>query len=122
MKVDKETIAEITKAVELFMATDYDARERQWTAMSERMAAAVEQSGKAAVRLGYPQEPGIQPVNILRVYIAPRRKTAAQVHEALLKMTPQIYAGLSGGELVLNPQCLGEEEVQAVIDGMIAAL
>lgn len=122
MKIDKETIAGITKAVELFMATDYDARDQQWTAMSQRMAAAVEKTGKAAVRLGYPQEPGIQPVNILRVYLTPREKTAAQVYETLLSMTPQIYVGLSGRELVLNPQCLKEEEAQAVIDGLSAAL
>jgi uncharacterized pyridoxal phosphate-dependent enzyme len=122
MKVDKETIAGITKAVELFMAKDYDAQGKQWTDMSTRMASDIGQTGKAAVRLGYPQEPGIQPIDILRVYITPLQKTSQQVYDSLLSMDPQIYTGLSNGELVLNPQCLDEQEVQAVIEGVTAAL
>ncbi len=122
MKIDKETIAGIVKAVELFMAKDYDEQDRQWTDMSKRMASAIVKAGKATVRLGYPQEPGIQPVQILRVYLTPLEKTAQQVYDALLAMDPQIYTGLSHGELVLNPQCLKEEEVQTVIDGLTAAL
>ena len=122
MKIDKETIAGITKAVELFMAKDYDVQDRLWTDMSKRMAQAIDKTGKAKVRLGYPQEPGIQPVDILRVYVTPLQKDAQQVYDALLAMNPQVYTGLSQGELVINPQCLREEEVAAVSDAFAVAL
>ncbi|MEA5016226.1 MAG: aminotransferase class V-fold PLP-dependent enzyme [Candidatus Limiplasma sp.] len=122
MKIDKETIAGITKAVELFMTKDEEAQNRLWTQMSHRIAAAVQGTGKATVRLGYPQEPGIQPVDILRVYVTPLEKPAQQVYEALLAMDPQIYTGQSQNELVINPQCLKEEEVDAVVEAFAAAL
>lgn len=122
MKIDKETIAGITKAVELFMAKDYQAQDRAWTDMSQRMAAAIEKVGKAQVRLGYPQEPGIQPVGILRVYIKPARKPAREIHDALLTLDPQLYTDVQGGELVLNPQCLCESELDYVITSVCDAL
>ncbi|NLI21703.1 MAG: aminotransferase class V-fold PLP-dependent enzyme [Clostridiales bacterium] len=122
MKIDKETIAGITKAVELFVARDYDEQGRIWTDMSRRMAAAIERTGKAQVRLGHPQEPGIQPVGILRVYIAPAHQTARAVHDALLTLDPQLYTDVQGGELVLNPQCLAESEIDYVITSVCDAL
>ena len=122
MKIDKETIAGITKAVELFMAKDYEAQDRIWTDMSQRMAAAIETVGKAQVRLGYPQEPGIQPVGILRVYIKPDRKPAREIHDALLTLDPQLYTDVQGGELVLNPQCLCESELDYVITSVCDVL
>ena len=64
----------------------------------------------------------MQPASILRVYLKPRNIPALQAREALLQRTPRIAADLSGEELVINPQCLQDEEVQAVIDGLNAVL
>lgn len=122
MKVDKETIAGITKAVELFMGRDYEAQQQRWTEMSTQMAQAIEKTGKANVRLGYPQEPGIQPVGILRVYIKPINQTPEEVYHKLLSLNPQVYTDLRGGQIVLNPQCLKEEEVAYVISSVCSAL
>lgn len=122
MKIDKETIAGITRAVELFVEKDYDAQNQMWTRMSEQAAQRIGNSGLAAVRTGYPQEPGIQPVEILRVYIRPARRSAAQVYADLLARNPQVYTGLSGDEVVFNPQCLRPDEAEIVVDAIIEAL
>lgn len=122
MKIDKETIAGIVKAVELFVETDFEAQDRRWTSMSQRMAEMIERSGVAQVRMGYPQEPGVQPVHILRVYVRPSSTSAAALQEALNGLDPQICTDVYHDELVLNPQCLedGEETLvaQAVVDAL----
>lgn len=122
MKIDKETVAGITRAIELFVEKDYDEQERAWTAMSLRMAKTLEETGDARVRTGYPEEPGIQPVNILRVYIAPRHRSAQAVYSHLLSLDPQVYTGLSGEELVINPQCMSDDEIEPMLDAVSAAI
>lgn len=122
MKIDKENIAGIVRAVELFMAKDYDAQYREWTSMSEEMAAYIARRGGADVRTGYPSEPGVQPANILRVYIRPHQKMAWEVASELEKLDPQVYVGISGDELVLNPQCLTAEEARLVAQAVSGVL
>ena len=122
MKIDKETIAGFVKAIELFIQRDFTAQDTEWSEMSKRMAQQINESGLAEVRLGYPDEPGIQPVNILRVYVRPTAKGAADVQKILLNGNPYIFAGTHQDEVVLNPQCLKAEEVQIVTDRMIEAL
>ncbi len=122
MKIDKETIAGIVKAVELFMDIDEIHQKDKWTDSSKRMAAIINASGKACVRLGYPQEPGIQPVDILRVYIRPTYIPARQVFDTLLTLEPQIYTDISRDELVLNPQCLQEGEDIIVAQAIVNVL
>ncbi|MDR1978173.1 MAG: aminotransferase class V-fold PLP-dependent enzyme [Synergistaceae bacterium] len=115
MKIDKETIAGIVKAVELFVAKDYDRQVVIWESMTRRISEKLSQIPYAAVREGFPTEPGIQPADILRVYVKPTRKTAPQLYAELLGLDPQIYTGLSGAELVINPQCLEEDEIPVLI-------
>ena len=122
MKIDKETVAGIVRAVELYLEQDEETLYRRWTAISHQIAAAIQERDTAAVHLGYPQEPGVQPVSILRVYLRPRRVAAAKAQEALMQGNPQIYTDIKGGELVINPQCLRDEDVQTLINGLTAVL
>jgi L-seryl-tRNA(Ser) seleniumtransferase len=115
MKIDKETIAGIVKAVELFAAKDYDRQIEQWEKMVHLMAGELSKNPQAVVREGCPTEPGIQPADLLRAYVKPLRKSAEQLHAELLELNPQIYTGLSGEELAINPQCLEEEEIPALV-------
>jgi L-seryl-tRNA(Ser) seleniumtransferase len=116
MKIDKETIAGIVKAVELFAAKDYDRQTEVWESMVRRIRSELSKNPHAAVREGFPTEPGIQPADILRVYVKPTRKSAAKLHGELLARDPQIYTGLFGKELAINPQCLEEEEIPALVE------
>lgn len=118
MKIDKETIAGIMRAVELFLEKDYEKIYETWTAMSVSMADEIEKCGKAIVRTGYPQEAGIQPANILRVYIKPKHMTSQELYDRLLSLDPQIYTDIRGGEIVINPQCLNEDESKLVAEAV----
>lgn len=122
MKIDKETIAGLVKAVELFILRDFEAQGKAWSHTSMHMAEEIKKGQLAQIRLGYPDEPGIQPVDILRLYLKPLRKTAQEAQQIMLDGDPRIFAGTRHDELVLNPQCLKDEEVQTVIDGVLRAL
>ena len=122
MKIDKETIAGITKAVELFIEKDYDVQMSRWSDMSNQMAQILRQSERAEIRTGYPQGPGIQPVEILRVYVKPLNQTTQSLYDRLLELDPQIYTGLSGDEIAINPQCLEDEELKPITDAILALL
>jgi L-seryl-tRNA(Ser) seleniumtransferase len=115
MKIDRETIAGITKAIELFVAKDYDRQTTIWEAMAHRISKDLSGNSNAVIREGFPTEPGIQPADLLRVYVRPLRKTAEELHAELLKLDPQVYTGLSGKELAINPQCLEEEEIPLLV-------
>ncbi len=115
MKIDKETIVGITKAVELFAAKDYDKQIAEWEDRIHRIAAALAKNPHAVVREGTPVEPGIQPADLLRAYVRPLRKTAKQLHAELVGRDPSVYTGLSGDEVAINPQCLLEEDVAPLL-------
>ena len=66
----------------------------------------------ADVKTGYPTEPGIQPSNILRVYIKPLRKSAKDVYNILITLPTPVYTHVDKGSLVINPQCLNEDEME----------
>lgn len=122
MKIDKETIVGIVKAVELFAAKDYGKQIAEWEDMVHRMAASLRKNPHARVREGTPVEPGIQPADLLRCYVEPLRKSAKRLHAELIALNPSVYAGLSGRELAINPQCLLESEIPALVEAFNSLL
>lgn len=115
MKIDKETIVGITRAVELFAAKDYDKQIVEWEVMIRGIAEELAKNPYARVRVGTPVEPGIQPADLLRAYVMPLRKGAKELHADLVALNPSVYTGLSGKELAINPQCLLEEEIPLLL-------
>lgn len=122
MKVDKENIAGIVAAVELFMQVDEEAQNQKWADTSRKMAELIKGSDRAEVRLGYPVEPGVQPVDILRVYVKPLKITVDELEKRLLAHDPAVCAHNMHKELVLNPQCLEEGEYQIVAQAILDCL
>lgn len=122
MKIDKETIVGLVKAIEIFVSKDYEKQINQWEELSRTIAALLENKGLAEIRTGYPTEPGIQPVHILRTYIRPLRKTAESVFDELIKLPTPIYSHLNGDELVINPQCLIIDEIESMCQAILKVL
>lgn len=119
MKVDKENICGLVKAVELFVSKDYDRQMQLWDRASHRMYEALRTNPALEVSLGYPNEPGVQPACILRVFIKPLRMSAEKFYQRLVDHDPGVYTFLYQDKVVLNPQCLEEWELQMVIDAIL---
>lgn len=118
MKIDKETIAGIVKAIELFVQKDYAQIMEQWESMVSQMISSFSTLDGSEVRRGFPVEPGIQPVDIPRVYIKPLHICPKEVRDSLMKLDPAIYVDVQGEEVCINPQCLEDEEVNVVINAI----
>jgi len=119
MKIDKETIVGLYKAVELFVKKDYIKEMERWEGMVASMIDALNSRSNMSLRRGFPIEPGVQPVDIPRVYVKPDNLSARELQERLLKHNPIIYTDVHGDELVINPQCLEDNEVQVVVAAII---
>lgn len=122
MKIDKETIVGIMKAVELFSQKDYVFEMKRWEDMVSKIITAISQISSVTVRRGFPVEPGIQPVNIPRVFIKPLIICAKELKERLLGLNPIVYVDVQGDEVVINPQCLEDDEVDIVTDAIYRVL
>ena len=122
MKVDKENICGLVKAVELFAAKDYDRQMAIWERYTHRMAELLSGSDKLELTLGFPQEPGVQPACILRLFVRPRCLSAEALFDRLTAMDPPVYTFLYRDQIVLNPQCLKEEELPLVAEAILRAV
>lgn len=122
MKTDKETIAGLVTAVRLFVARDEEADQRRWEAMVAQLVDALSAHPLCTVRRGFPVEPGVQPASIPRVYLRPARGTAEQLLAGLRSSEPSVIASVAGDELVLNPQCLTDDEVAQVAAAVLSLL
>lgn len=122
MKTDRETIVGLVKAVGLFMQRDYNAIYSQWEAMVATIVSAVSGLPQCEARRGQPTEPGIQPADVPRAYIAPRDISAAVLRHKLESGRPSVTASVYKNEVVLNPQCLMEDEIEPLIAALITAL
>lgn len=118
MKVDKENICGLVKAVELFAKKDYDAQMREWERFVQILYRGLKENKKLELTLGYPIEPGVQPACILRLFVKPLAMDVDELHKKLMNYNPRIYTFKYQDQVVLNPQCLEEEELQTVVDVM----
>lgn len=119
MKIDKETIAGIVKAVELFAGKNYEKIMCHWENMSRALYEGLKLNPNIIVSLGYPTEPGVQPAQILRVFVTPKNMSACELHEHLLSRKPAVYSFLHGNEIMLNPQCLEDDQISIVIQSIL---
>lgn len=118
MKVDKESICGLVRAVELYVGRDFASQMRGWEEMVGGFAKRLSGIPGITVRRGFPSPPGIQPAGIPRAYVQiDRSKTglsSEQVHKELQQSDPGIMADLQGDCLVLNPQMLTAREAKAI--------
>lgn len=118
MKVDKETIAGITRAIELFCEKDYEKQFQIWNGWVDYMIQEVSKMDGFKAYKGYPTEPGIQPTIIPRMYFEKDGKTANEIFDEMYNADLSIKIGVEGGCAAINPQCLKEEEIKFVIDAI----
>lgn len=118
MKVDKENICGLVRAVELFVEKDYDKQMKIWEEYVYILLDGLKDVSALELSTGYPNEPGVQPACILRLFVKPLTMTSMQLHEKLVALNPSVYSFLYQDMIVFNPQCLEREELPLVIDAV----
>lgn len=118
MKVGKEEIAGLLRALELFVEEDQAALREQWNRTARSMA-----EGLREVGLDVEFEPADgtnrAPVVVATVDQATHGLSARELVAALRREDPRVYVGADrapDGEIVLNPMCLQDGEAEYVVD------
>ena len=125
MKVGKEEIAGLVRAVELFVQRDEQAELRDWERSSRRVAEAL--SGLPGVNAevvasGIYARPPITPVCRVQVDEAVVGSPLGVVARRLLEGEPAVAVGRSDGCLIVNPMTLGRGEENAVAQQLLRVL
>ncbi len=115
MKIDKETIAGLLQAVEIFLEKDYEKQFNLWENQVEYIYNSIKELDYVTSYIGYPREPGVQPANIPRVYFTIEGVTPVDTQELFFRQNPPIYFGVEHGYVAINPQCLEEGEADIII-------
>ena len=118
MKIDKENIAGIVRAVELFCDKDYEKQMKTWHAWVERLYEQTKDLPNFRSKIGYPTEPGVQPDIIPRLYVDVVGIGPTTMQDLLLASEPAVRVGIEGGWVAVNPQCLVEEELDSVVSAI----
>jgi L-seryl-tRNA(Ser) seleniumtransferase len=119
MKVDKESIAGLVKAVELFVNRDFKKVEEGWESIVAAFLDGLSGVAGLSARRGFPLEPGVQPVTVPRVYIKSSKIDAPSLVDALRQGNPPIYADRQADELVINPQNIEDGETGLIIERLV---
>ena len=116
MKVDKENICGLVKAVELFSKKDYTRQSEIWESYVHTLFNGLRGNKNLELSTGHPTEPGVQPACILRLFVRPLKMDAGTLWQRLVDHGPSLYTFLYHDQVVLNPQCLEAAELQMIID------
>ncbi|MFW6006557.1 MAG: aminotransferase class V-fold PLP-dependent enzyme [Halanaerobiales bacterium] len=119
MKLDKETIMGLVRAIELYLEEDQQKRMEKWSEMSEKIALELDQCPVIKATVGYPDQPLTQPASIPRVFVEFEKNSGLcrkVVADKLMAGEPGIAVVVDNRYLIINPHMLKEREVPVVID------
>jgi L-seryl-tRNA(Ser) seleniumtransferase len=122
MKVGKEELAGLIRALQVFVDLDYDALSAEWQRQAERAAEALDsEDGLTATVTGGEGE-NVSPVTEVML---DETLSAVDLVTALRDEDPRVYVGADGmgdNEIAINPMCLDDEELDYVVERIKANL
>ena len=122
MKVGKEELAGLIRALQVFVDLDYEALSAEWHEQSTRAAAALEGHDLLSTTVAGGEGENVAPVVEITVDDS---ASAKELVAALRAEDPRVYVGADGmgdNEIVINPMCLDDDELDYVIDRIEANL
>ena len=116
MKIDKETIAGLTKAVQIYIGKDWEKEFIRYDSLNNLFCNNLKKIKNISFKRGFPTEPGIQPSCIERVYfkVLEDKKNINTKKLILETKNKGIYFGEYQDYIVFNPQMLSVAEVQTI--------
>lgn len=119
MKVGKEELAGIIKAVELFIEDDHEKWSDEWQRRAEYIADQLSECSGFETTVSTAEKVSIAPevvVTVLPDYDGPE---ATELVRSLRMETPRVFVGadqLDEDQFTVNPMCLADDEVQYVVE------
>ena len=122
MKVGKEELAGLIRALEVFVDLDYEELSATWRRQAERAAEALATNGHLSTTVTGGEGENVAPV--VEVTLDDSR-SAKELVAALRAEDPRVYVGADGmgdNVIAINPMCLDDEELSYVVDRIKANL
>ena len=116
MKVGKEELAGLIRALEAFVDEDHDALRREWRARSEGIAETLESIDGVTTSITAADKTSIAPELDVRIVPNAAGTTAIDVVGGLRREEPRVFVGADDlpGAFTINPMCLTHEEAPYV--------
>jgi len=125
MKVGKEELVGIIRALELFVEEDHEARKAEWRARAERIAGELAEEPALSTSVTAAEKTDVAPTVPVTVDEAEAPVTTAELVRGLREETPRIFVGadeLDEARFTINPMCLPDEHVEYVLERIRARL
>jgi L-seryl-tRNA(Ser) seleniumtransferase len=125
MKVGKEEIAGLLRALELFVEEDHDARREEWHTRAERIADALSAAPALSTRTTADGETSVAPEVRVEVDEEAAGRSTADLVLSLRREDPRVFVGadaLDDRVFTVSPMCLDDEETNYVVERIRAAL
>jgi D-glucosaminate-6-phosphate ammonia-lyase len=125
MKVGKEELVGLLRALDLFMEEDHDALAEEWTDRSHRIAAALNRLNGVETNITTDDKTAIAPEVVVEVDADVAGVSATEVVGCLRREEPRVFVGadsLPEGAFTVNPMCLTDEETEYVLERIHAWL
>jgi len=124
LKVGKEELVGLIRALELFVEEDQAAKQDEWARRAQRVVVALDGAPVAAEITG---GDGVNVAPEVAVHVDPDTAgvTAATLARDLREEDPRVFVGADGigeGVVTINPMCLTDEEADYVVERIEAQL
>ncbi len=124
LKVGKEELIGLLRALELFLEEDQDEQRQRWLRRAEYLDGELSEIDGLDSRIEHTEE-SIAPEVVVAIDADVVGSTAIEITRTLQKADPRVFLGsdrLHREELVLNPMCLKDDQVDHVLDRIITAI
>lgn len=118
MKVGKEELVGLLRALEAFQDEDQEALQEEWTARSNRIAAAFTDLSGTTTKISAAEKVSVAPEVQVSVDPDEAKMTAEELVAELRQEEPRVFVGADSlpEGFTVNPMCLTEEETDYVIE------
>jgi L-seryl-tRNA(Ser) seleniumtransferase len=119
MKVGKEELVGLVRALELFVEEDHAARRAEWQARADRIAATLASEPALSTQTAEADKTSVAPEVVVTVDEDAAGRTTADIVLGLRREDPRVFVGadsLDRHAFTINPMCLTDEEATYVVE------
>ncbi|MFP9190133.1 aminotransferase class V-fold PLP-dependent enzyme [Natronosalvus vescus] len=119
LKVGKEELAGLIRALQLFLEEDHDTNAREWAARTKTIASALREEPSLSITVTEGEKTAVAPESFVRIDPDVAGIDATTLVAKLRQEDPRVFVGpdhLHESAFTINPMCLTDEEAEYVVD------
>ncbi len=123
MKIGKEELIGVIRALELFIEEDHDALQAEWRSRAEAIADELSDHPALGTHIRAGGKADIAPTVDVTVAEAVLEETLVELVQSLRDESPRVYVGadnLDEGQFAVSPVCLTDEEAEYLVERVLA--